>query len=58
MATEKVNWKDPALAPLRKFYSKMGEKGGSVRGGRKAEASRANAAKARETLRLKRLKLI
>jgi hypothetical protein len=55
MSTEKVNWKDPAL---HRHFVKMGEKGGSKRGGRKADAARANAAKGREVMRLKRLGLV
>lgn len=39
---------------MQKYLSKRGKKAGSVRSEAKASSSRANAAKARETLRLKR----
>jgi len=55
VSTEKVDWKS---APLQAHFKKMGEKGGSARGGRKADAARANAAKGREVKRLRKLGLI
>ena len=36
------------MTSIKKYLSKIGRKGGSVSGGRKAEAARANAVKARE----------
>ena len=37
------------MTSIKKYLSKIGKKGGSVSGGRKAEAARANAVKARES---------
>ena len=36
------------MTSIKKYLSKIGRKGGSVQGGRKAEAARVNAVKARE----------
>ena len=36
------------MTSIKKYLSKIGKKGGSVSGGRKAEAARANAQRARE----------
>lgn len=35
------------MTSIKKYLSKIGKKGGSVSGGRKAEAARANAVRAR-----------
>jgi hypothetical protein len=50
--------KDWLTPSYRKYLSEMGAKGGVARGGRKADASRANAEKAREIKRLRRLGLL
>ena len=39
--------KEEIMTSIKKYLSKIGRKGGSVSGGRKAEAARANAMKAR-----------
>ena len=39
--------KEKIMTSIKKYLSKIGRKGGSVSGGRKAEAARANAVKAR-----------